>query len=111
MPGGFKGMSTTTERGSGETATPAMRQYHDIKRQVPDAILFFRMGDFYEMFFDDALAAARALEITLTSRQRDSGGAAIPMCGVPYHAAETYIGRLIRRGFKVAVCDQMEDAR
>ena len=88
-----------------------MRQYHDIKRQVPDAILFFRMGDFYEMFFDDALAAARALEITLTSRQKDAGGAAIPMCGVPYHAADTYIGRLIRRGFKVAVCDQMEDAK
>ncbi len=104
-------MSTTTERGSGETGTPAMRQYHDIKRQVPDAILFFRMGDFYEMFYDDALAAARALEITLTSRQKDSGGAAIPMCGVPYHAADTYIGRLIRRGFKVAVCDQMEDAK
>jgi DNA mismatch repair protein MutS len=104
-------MSTTTERGSDKTGTPAMRQYHDIKRQVPDAILFFRMGDFYEMFFDDALAAARALEITLTSRQKDAGGAAIPMCGVPYHAADTYIGRLIRRGFKVAVCDQMEDAK
>jgi DNA mismatch repair protein MutS len=94
-----------------DSSTPAMRQYHDIKRQVPDAILFFRMGDFYEMFFDDALTASRALEITLTSRQRDSGGAAIPMCGVPYHAADAYIGRLIRRGFKVAVCDQMEDAR
>jgi DNA mismatch repair protein MutS len=104
-------MSTTTERGSDKTGTPAMRQYHDIKRQVPDAILFFRMGDFYEMFFDDALAAARALEITLTSRQKDAGGAAIPMCGVPYHAADTYIGRLIRRGFKVAVVDQMEDAK
>jgi DNA mismatch repair protein MutS len=88
-----------------------MRQYHDVKRQVPDAILFFRMGDFYEMFFDDALKASRALEITLTSRQKDSGGAAIPMCGVPYHAADAYIGRLIRRGFKVAVCDQMEDAK
>ncbi|MGH9390704.1 MAG: DNA mismatch repair protein MutS, partial [Vicinamibacteria bacterium] len=104
-------MSTTTERGSDKTTTPAMRQYHDIKRQVPDAILFFRMGDFYEMFFDDALAASRALEITLTSRQKDAGGAAIPMCGVPYHAADTYIGRLIRRGFKVAVVDQMEDAK
>jgi DNA mismatch repair protein MutS len=88
-----------------------MRQYHDIKRQVPDAILFFRMGDFYEMFYDDALTASRALEITLTSRQKDAGGAAIPMCGVPYHAADAYIGRLIRRGFKVAVCDQMEDAK
>jgi DNA mismatch repair protein MutS len=107
----MRAVSTTTERGSDKTATPAMRQYHDIKRQVPDAILFFRMGDFYEMFYDDALAAARALEITLTSRQKDAGGAAIPMCGVPYHAADTYIGRLIRRGFKVAVCDQMEDAK
>lgn len=94
-----------------KTATPAMRQFHDIKRQVPDAILFFRMGDFYEMFYDDALTVARALELTLTSRQKDATGAAIPMCGVPYHAADTYIGRLIRRGFKVAVCDQMEDAR
>jgi DNA mismatch repair protein MutS len=88
-----------------------MRQFHDVKRQVPDAILFFRMGDFYEMFYDDALTAARALELTLTSRQKDATGAAIPMCGVPYHAADTYIGRLIRRGFKVAVCDQLEDAK
>ncbi|MGH9322176.1 MAG: DNA mismatch repair protein MutS, partial [Vicinamibacteria bacterium] len=104
-------MSTTTERGVEKSATPAMRQYHDIKRQVPDAILFFRMGDFYEMFYEDALTASRALELTLTSRQKDASGAAIPMCGVPYHAADVYIGRLIRRGFKVAVCDQMEDAR
>ncbi|MFQ5789382.1 MAG: DNA mismatch repair protein MutS [Acidobacteriota bacterium] len=92
-------------------STPAMRQYHEIKRRVGDAILFFRMGDFYEMFYDDALAASRALELTLTSRQKDVSGAAIPMCGVPYHAAETYIGRLVRRGFKVAVCDQLEDPR
>lgn len=88
-----------------------MRQYHEIKQQVPDAILFFRMGDFYEMFYDDALTAARALELTLTSRQRDQSGSAIPMCGVPYHAADTYVGRLIRRGFKVAICDQVEDAK
>jgi DNA mismatch repair protein MutS len=88
-----------------------MRQYHEIKRQVGDAILFFRMGDFYEMFYDDALKASRALELVLTSRQKDSSGVAIPMCGVPYHAADTYIGRLIRRGFKVAVCEQVEDPR
>jgi DNA mismatch repair protein MutS len=99
-----------TERAEKST-TPAMRQFHDIKRQVPDAVLFFRMGDFYEMFYDDALTVSRALELTLTSRQKDPTGAAIPMCGIPYHAADTYIGRLIRRGFKVAVCDQMEDAR
>ena len=88
-----------------------MRQYHDIKQQAPEAVLFFRMGDFYEMFYDDALKAARALDLTLTSRQKDAQGSAIPMCGVPYHAAETYIGRLIRRGFKVAVCEQVEDAK
>jgi len=82
-----------------------------MKRQVGDAILFFRMGDFYEMFYDDAVTASRALELTLTSRQKDAAGGAIPMCGVPHHAADTYIGRLIRRGFKVAVCEQVEDPR
>ena len=94
-----------------EKGTPAMRQFHDIKRQVGDAILFFRMGDFYEMFYDDALTASRALDLTLTSRQKDSSGGGIPMCGVPHHAADAYIGRLIRRGFKVAVCEQVEDPR
>ncbi len=93
------------------STTPAMRQYHEIKRQAADAILFFRMGDFYEMFYDDALTASRALELTLTSRQKDAAGSAIPMCGIPYHAADAYIGRLIRRGYKVAVCDQVEDAK
>ena len=93
------------------TTTPAMRQFHEAKRQVGDAIVFFRMGDFYEMFYDDALTASRALELTLTSRQKDASGGAIPMCGIPYHAADTYIGRLIRRGFKVAVCEQVEDPR
>ena len=107
-------MATQTGRApqkSAKSATPAMRQYHEIKQQVPDAILFFRMGDFYEMFYDDALTAARALELTLTSRQKDPSGSAIPMCGIPYHAADNYVGRLIRRGFKVAICDQVEDAR
>jgi len=94
-----------------EKTTPAMRQFHEIKRQIGDAILFFRMGDFYEMFYDDAVTASRALELTLTSRQKDSSGGAIPMCGIPHHAADTYIGRLIRRGFKVAVCEQVEDPR
>src|SRR5450756_204190 len=69
-------------------APPAMRQYFDAKRQYRDAIVFFRMGDFYEMFYEDALVAARALELTLTSRSKDASGGSIPMCGVPYHAVD-----------------------
>src|SRR5947209_12268009 len=92
-------------------ATPAMRQYFEAKRQYRDAILFFRMGDFYEMFYEDALVAARALELTLTSRAKDSNGGGIPMCGVPFHAVDTYIGRLVKKGFRVAICDQVEDPR
>ena len=93
------------------SVTPAMRQYFDAKRQYRDAILFFRMGDFYEMFYEDALTAARALELTLTSRSKDAAGNAVPMCGVPFHAADGYIGRLVRRGFRVAICDQVEDPK
>ena len=93
------------------SATPAMRQYLDAKRQYRDAIVFFRMGDFYEMFYEDALVAARALELTLTSRSKDGTGVAIPMCGVPYHAADGYIARLVRKGFRVAICEQVEDPR
>jgi DNA mismatch repair protein MutS len=92
-------------------ATPAMRQYFDAKRQYRDAIVFFRMGDFYEMFYEDALTAARALELTLTSRSKDSTGGAIPMCGVPHHAADGYIARLVRKGFRVAVVEQVEDPK
>jgi DNA mismatch repair protein MutS len=92
-------------------ATPAMRQYFDAKRQYRDAIVFFRMGDFYEMFYEDALTAARALELTLTSRSKDASGGAIPMCGVPFHAADSYIARLVRKGFRVAVVEQVEDPR
>src|SRR6185295_437295 len=92
-------------------ATPAVRQYFDAKRQHRDAIVIFRMGDFYEMFYEDALTAARALELTLTSRSKDASGGAIPMCGVPHHAVDTYIARLVRKGFRVAVCEQMEDPR
>ena len=88
-----------------------MRQYLDVKRQHRDAIVFFRMGDFYEMFYEDALTAARVLELTLTSRAKDGTGAAIPMCGVPFHAADTYMGRLVRKGYRVAICDQVEDPR
>jgi DNA mismatch repair protein MutS len=92
-------------------ATPAMRQYLDVKRTYRDAIVFFRMGDFYEMFYEDALTASRALELTLTSRAKDGTGAAIPMCGVPYHALDTYLARMIKKGFRVAICDQVEDPR
>jgi DNA mismatch repair protein MutS len=91
--------------------TPAMRQYFDAKQQHRDAILLFRMGDFYEMFYEDALVAARALEITLTSRSKDANGSGIPMCGVPFHAVDTYIARLVKKGFRVAICDQVEDPR
>src|ERR1041385_7995390 len=93
-----------------EPSTPLMRQYTAIKKDHPTALLFFRLGDFYELFFDDAVTAARELQITLTSRNKEKG-MAIPMCGVPFHAAEGYISKLIRKGFKVAICDQMEDAR
>src|SRR5262249_11661923 len=93
------------------SATPAMRQYLDAKAQHRDAILFFRMGDFYEMFYEDALVAARTLELTLTSRSKDSNGGAVPMCGVPFHAADGYIARLVKKGFRVAICDQVEDPR
>ena len=88
-----------------------MRQYLAAKRRYPDAIVFFRMGDFYEMFYEDAVAAARALELTLTSRSKDTGGSAIPMCGVPHHAAEAYLIRLVKQGFRVAVCEQVEDPK
>jgi DNA mismatch repair protein MutS len=93
-----------------EPSTPLMRQYAAIKKEHPNALLFFRLGDFYELFFDDAVLAARELQITLTSRNKEKG-VDIPMCGVPYHAAEGYIAKLIRRGFKVAVCEQVEDPR
>ena len=93
-----------------DPSTPLMRQYTAIKKEHPSALLFFRLGDFYEMFFEDAVTAAKELEITLTSRNKEKG-IAIPMCGVPYHAAEGYISKLIRRGYKVAICDQVEDPR
>ncbi len=93
-----------------DPTTPLMKQWSQVKRDHPNALLFFRLGDFYELFFDDAVIAARELQITLTSRNKEKG-ANVPMCGVPYHAAENYIAKLIRRGFKVAVCDQMEDPK
>ena len=88
--------------------TPMMEQYFEIKNQYKDYILFYRLGDFYEMFFDDAITASRALDLTLTGRDCGEEERA-PMCGVPYHAAEVYIGKLIDKGFKVAICEQMED--
>ena len=93
-----------------EASTPLMRQHAAIKKEHPTALLFFRVGDFYELFFDDAVTAARELQITLTSRQKVDG-VALPMCGVPYHAAEGYIAKLIRKGYKVAICDQVEDPK
>src|ERR1700758_2876779 len=93
-----------------EPSTPLMRQYAAIKKEHPSALVFFRLGDFYELFFDDAVLAARELQITLTSRNKEKG-VAIPMCGVPFHSADGYISKLIRRGFKVAICDQVEDPR
>ncbi|MET3616449.1 DNA mismatch repair protein MutS [Peptoniphilus olsenii] len=90
--------------------TPMMKQYLSVKDKNPDAILFFRLGDFYEMFFDDALTASRELEITLT--RRDAGlEEKAPMCGVPYHVASNYISKLINKGYKVAICDQVEDPK
>ena len=90
--------------------TPAMRQYLEIKAQYPDCILFFRMGDFYEMFFEDAVLASKLLDITLTSRDKGKEDS-VPLCGFPWHAASTYIAKLISKGHKVAICEQMEDPR
>ena len=92
--------------------TPMMRQYMEIKEQNKDSILFFRLGDFYEMFGDDARKASRELDLTLTTRDKDKNKSfeeKIPMCGIPYHASDAYIARLIAKGYKVAICEQMED--
>mgnify|MGYP001983882924 FL=1 len=91
-----------------QAETPMMRQFHAIKREHPDKILFFRMGDFYEMFGDDAVTSAKVLQIALTSRDKKSKNS-VPMCGVPYHAYEQYLNKLTAAGFKVAICEQMED--
>src|SRR5690242_1025936 len=87
----------------GEASTPMVAQWRRLKEAHPEALLFFRMGDFYELFFADAVAAAPALEVALTRRGKDRGEE-VPMCGVPVHAVETYLHRAIRKGFKVAVC-------
>ncbi|MEI6614691.1 MAG: hypothetical protein WCL37_07320, partial [Chrysiogenales bacterium] len=89
-------------------STPMLRQYLEIKKSYPDAILFFRLGDFYEMFFDDAKTAAPILEVVLTSRNKNKEDA-VPLCGIPHHAWENYAAKLLRKGFKVAICEQVED--
>ena len=94
-----------------EDLTPMMKQYHEVKQRFPGKLVFFRLGDFYEMFYDDAVLASRELEITLTSRNKDKNGAPIPMCGVPHHSVDGYIARLMKKGFKVAICEQVEDSK
>src|SRR6476659_8770485 len=89
--------------------TPMLRQYQELKQQHPGTLLFFRLGDFYELFFDDALTGSRELQITLTARHKESGNP-VPMCGVPHHSAANYIARLVRKGFRVAICEQTEEA-
>jgi DNA mismatch repair protein MutS len=88
--------------------TPFMRQWTAAKRENPDALLFFRMGDFYELFYDDAVTVSRELQLTLTARDRERSQ---PMCGVPYHAVDQYLTRLLRKGYRIAICDQMEDPK
>src|SRR5678816_4792459 len=93
-----------------ENATPMLRQYLEIKKAYPGTLLFFRLGDFYELFAEDAVVGSRELQITLTARQKESKNP-VPMCGVPYHAASGYIAKLVRKGYRVAICEQTEDAR
>ncbi len=96
------------EMTSESTLTPVMRQYRAAKDAHPDALVFFRLGDFYELFFEDAVTASRELQLTLTSRDKTKS---VPMCGVPYHAAEGYLQKLLRKGYKIALCEQMEDPK
>src|SRR5215510_1850992 len=98
-----------TTSANSQTATPMVRQYQELKSQHPGTLLFFRLGDFYELFFDDAVIGARELQITLTARHKERGDP-IPMCGVPHHSAANYIAKLVRKGYRVAICEQTEDA-
>jgi DNA mismatch repair protein MutS len=100
--------SAKAPAGKSAELTPFMRQWTAAKKENPDALLFFRMGDFYELFYDDAVTASRELQLTLTARDRERQ---MPMCGVPYHSVESYLTRLLRRGFRIAICDQMEDPK
>ncbi|MGA7158466.1 MAG: DNA mismatch repair protein MutS, partial [Acidobacteriaceae bacterium] len=102
-------MSTeTVGAASDRDLTPVMRQYRAAKDAHPDALVFFRLGDFYELFYEDALIASRELQLTLTSRDKTRS---VPMCGVPYHSAGNYLQRLLRKGYRVALCEQMEDPK
>src|SRR5271155_125990 len=103
-----KSVSDTSTQQADLDQTPLMRQFWAAKRLHPDALLFFRMGDFYELFFEDATVASRELQIQLTARDKER---TIPMCGVPYHAAEGYLSKLLRKGYRIAICDQMEDPK
>ncbi len=94
-----------------EMMTPAMRQYYEAKQAYPDTLIFFRMGDFYESFGEDAKTIAKELEITLTARGKDKSGERMPLAGIPYHAIDTYLPRLITKGYKVAICEQLEDPK
>src|SRR5690242_2022051 len=109
----YSGVSVTRETtgssGAGAAAlTPVMRQYFAAKEQYPDCLMFCRIGDFYELFYEDAILAARELQLTLTARDKEKKQ---PMCGVPYHAAEGYFQRLLRKGYRLAICEQMEDPK
>ena len=104
--------AATSARAPTNTHTPAMRQYHEQKARAGDAILLFRMGDFYETFYEDARIAARVLGIALTSRSKDKGtDAPIPLAGIPYHALDAYLRKLVAAGYKVAISEQLEDAK
>ena len=92
------------------TDTPLMAQYKEIKKNNKDSILFFRLGDFYEMFFEDAVIASKELGLTLTSRNKEKG-LEVPLAGVPYHSSSGYIGKLVSKGYKVAICEQVEDPK
>ncbi|MDO5088357.1 MAG: DNA mismatch repair protein MutS, partial [Leptotrichiaceae bacterium] len=92
------------------TETPLMKQYKEIKAEYEDSILFFRLGDFYEMFFEDAVKASKELGLTLTSRNKEKNEN-VPLAGVPYHSANSYISKLISKGYKVAICEQTEDPK
>lgn len=94
-----------------EMMTPAMRQYYEAKQAYPDALIFFRMGDFYESFGEDAKTISKELEITLTARGKDRAGDRMPLAGIPYHAIDTYLPKLVNKGYKVAICEQLEDPR
>lgn len=93
-----------------EDLTPMLSQYHHFKKQYPDCLLLFRLGDFYELFYEDAEVGSRELGLVLTSRPAGKGKERIPMCGVPYHSASSYISRLVAKGYKLAICEQLEDA-